>query len=822
MTRDSSQPKHFFISYNKADRAWAEWIGWQLEEAGYATALQAWDFRPGSNFVLEMDRAARLAERTIAVLSPDYIKAVYTQPEWAAAFRLDPTGEGGTLVPVQVRECRHELKGLLRQIISIDLVGLDEPTAREMLLEGIRHERNKPTTAPLFPGSIQRSVPAQPDFPAVLPDIWNLPYPRNPYFTGREDTLKRLHDALTSNKTAALTQLQAISGLGGIGKTQTAVEYAYRYQSDYKAVLWAKADTREILVPDFVTLAGLLNLPEKDAQDQSLAVAAVKRWLQTNRGWLLILDNADDLAMAREFIPPTVKGHILLTTRAEATGRLAQRIDIEKMEPEEGALFLLRRAGVIAQDDPIDKASAPDRAKAKEISQVLDGLPLALDQAGAYIEEVAYSLSDYLNLYRTRRTQLLKRRGGLVADHPEPVATTWSLSFEKVEKANPAAADLLRLCAFLHPDAIPEEIITEGADDLGPTLQPVASDSFELNAAIEELRKFSLLRRDPDAKTLTIHRLVQEVLKDGMDQDVQRQWAERTVRAVNNTFPSPEYETWERCRRCLPHAQACVLLIDQWGMEFTDVVRLLNEVGLYLSDRAQYVEAESLYQRAITIGEKTLGPDHLDLATMLNNLATLYSDQGKDAEAEPLYQRAIAIGEKTLGPEDPLVAIYTNNLASLYSDQGKYGQAEPLYQRAITIGEKTLGPDHPDLATRLSNLANLYSDQGKYTEAEPLYQRAIAIGEKTLGLEHPLVATYLNNLAELYRDQGKDAEAEPLYQRAIAIGEKTLGPGHPELALYLENYADLLRKTNREAEAAQMEARAKAIRTRHAQENPTS
>ncbi len=781
MTQDSSQPKHFFISYNKADRAWAEWIGWQLEEAGYATVLQAWDFRPGSNFVLEMDKATALAERTIAVLSPDYIKAVYTKPEWAAALRLDPTGEDGTLVPVQVRECRHELKGLLRQIISIDLVGQDESTARETLLEGIRHERNKPTTAPLFPGNIQRSVPTQPDFPAVLPDTWNLPYPRNPYFTGREDALKRLHDTLASNKTAALTQPQAISGLGGIGKTQTAVEYAYRYQSDYKAVLWAKADTRETLVPDFVTLAGLLNLPEKDAQDQNLAVAAVRRWLQTHRDWLLILDNADDLAMAREFIPPVVKGHILLTTRAEVMGRLAQRIDIEKMEPEEGALFLLRRAGIIAQDDPIDKASAPDRAKAKEISQILDGLPLALDQAGGYIDETACGFAGYLNLYRTRRTQLLKRRGGLVADHPEPVATTWSLSFEKVEKVNPAAADLLRLCAFLYPDAIPEEIITEGSEHLGLTLQPVVADPFELNAAIEELRKFSLLRRDPDAKTLTIHRLVQEVLKDGMDKDTQRQWAERTVHAVNLAFPSPpEFKMWFQCQRCLPHAQVCRSLIDQWGMEFAEAARLLNAAGYYLSDRAQYAEAESLYQRAIVICEKVLGSEDTNVATCLNNLALLYSEQGKYAEAEPLFQRAIA------------------------------------------IGEKALGPDHPDLATRLSNLANLYWRQGKYAEAEPLLQRAIAIGEKALGPEHPDLATMLNNLALLYKQQGKYAEAEPLYQRAIAIDEKALGPNHPRLATDLENYAALLRKTNREAEAAQMKARAKAIRTKHAQENPTN
>src|SRR6266571_4578428 len=588
----------------------------------------------------------------------------------------------------------------------------------------------------------------------TIKTIWNVPIPRNPLFTGREDILKRLHDTLISNKTVALTQPQAISGLGGIGKTQTAVEYAYRYQSEYKVVLLTKADTRETLVSDFVTLAGLLNLPEKDAQDQSLAVAAVKRWLQTHRDWLLILDNADDLAMAREFIPSTAKGHILLTTRAEATGRLAQHIDIEKMEPEEGALLLLRRAGIIAQDDPIDKASIYDRAKAREISEIMDGLPLALDQAGAYIEEVACSLSDYLNLYRTRRTQLLKRRGKSAADHPEPVATTWSLSFEKVEKAN-SAADLLRLCAFLHPDAIPEEIITEGAEHLGPILQHVANDPFELNAAIEELRKFSLIRRDPETKTLTIHRLVQEVLKDGMDENTQRQWAERTVRAVNRALPYVEFKTWERCKRCLPHAQVCAELIEQWSMEFNEAARLLNQAGEYLQARAQYAEAEALYQHALAIREKTLGAEHPDVAQSLNNLARLYEAQGKYAQAESLYQHALAIREKTLGAEHPDVAQSLNNLARLYDVLGQYERAEPLYLRALVIDEQVPGLDHTSLAIDLNNLALLYYNQGKYAEAEPLYQRALAIDEKTLGPDHPDVATDLNNLALLYQTQGK-------------------------------------------------------------------
>ena len=799
--------RDFFISYNKNDKRWAEWIAYQLEEWGYTTVIQAWDFRPGGNFVLEMHRAAVGTDRTIVVLSQNYLAAEYTQSEWAAAFVKDPKGIERKLVPVRVAQCRPE--GLLASIIYIDLVEKDEPGAVEALSAGISKDRAKPEASPAFPGQ-PLSGPAtgqpKPEFPASLSVRTNVPYSRNPFFTGREDVLKRLRETLVSSGRVAL------SGLGGIGKTQTAVEYAHRYREDYQAVLWAKADPREALVSGFVAIAGVLNLPEKDAQDQNFAVVAVRRWLEFNTDWLLIFDNADDLAMARELIPSGEKGHVLLTTRAQATGAIAQRVEIEQMEPKEGALFLLRRAKLIAKDAPLDQASDTDRRQAEKISSELGGLPLALDQAGAYIEETGSGLSDYLILCRTHGAELLKRRGAMASDHPDPVATTFVLSFEKVENASAAAAELLRFCAFLHPDSIREELINEGASELGPVLQPVAGDSFELNTAIGEILKYSLLRRDPTAKTVDIHRLVQAVLRDGMNGATHRQWAERAVRAVNQAFPAVEVSMWPRCEEFLPHAQACAELIERWNFEFQEAARLLNQTAFYLDERARYAEAESLYMRALAIREKAVGPEHPDVAQSLNNLAALYHAQGRYAEAEPLLQRALAIREKVFGPEHPNVATSLNNLAALYRVQGRYVEAEPLYMRALAIREKVLGPEHPDVASSLNNLAALYHARGRYAEAEPLYMRALAIREKVLGPEHPNVATSLNNLAALYRVQGRNAEAESLYQRALAIFEKVFGPEHPNVATSLNNLAALYRVQGRYVEAEPLLQRALAIR----------
>ena len=303
-----------------------------------------------------------------------------------------------------------------------------------------------------------------------------------------------------------------------------------------------------------------------------------------------------------------------------------------------------------------------------------------------------------------------------------------------MEQLDPLAAELLRCCAFLAPDAIPEQMIVDGASELGTLLQPVAENTLLLDEALGTLLRFSLVQRKRDEHTFSMHRLVQAILRRSMDTAKQRQYAETIVKAINQAFPDVgDYRNWPRCQQYLPHAQVCVELIDTWEFTFSEAGRLLNKLGYYLDDRAQYAEAEPLYERAIAIGEKTLGPEHPNLATYMNNLALLYKTQGKYVEAEPLYQRAIVIGEKTLGPEHPNLASGLNNLATVYDGQGKYAEAEPLYKRAIAIGEKTLGPEHPNLATYINNLALLYKTQGKYEEAESLYQRAIAIDEKTLG-----------------------------------------------------------------------------------------
>jgi len=619
----------------------------------------------------------------------------------------------------------------------------------------------------------------------AAPTYWNVPYRRSLFFTGREDILTQLRDAFTSDTaTIALAQPQAISGLGGIGKTQTAIEYAYRYRDSYQAVFWVRAESPDLLVSDYSTLATLLTLPERNEQDQSQITSAVIRWFDTHDSWLLILDNADELDAVSEYIPSAGKGHILLTTRAQAVGTLAQRIDIDKLSLDDGVTLLLRRIKRLRGNATLESVPTSLRQQAQAIVEAVDCLPLALDQAGAYIEETSCSLSDYLKFYKTRRTKLLRMRGRDVGGHPEPVAATWSLAFENIERANPAAADLLRLCAFLHPDAIPESMIVEGASELGPTLGPIAADELDLNEAIGQLLRYSLVKRDADENVLNMHRLVQAVVRDGMKDDDERVWAERMVKMMNKVFPIVEFKYWDICQRYLPHAQLCYELIQQWHIVSIEAGRLLNNLGDYLQERGNYTD--KVFQLALTV-RQTMGIVDSDLAESFNNLAHIHHVQGKYPEAEQLQLRAIDIWQQTGGPIHLDVATGINNLASIYEDEGKYEQAEKFFQQALDIRTQLLGSSHATVADSLNNLGFLYGRLGRYEQAELMQRQAIVIWEQELGSMHPRVAVGINNLAILCYKSGEKEEAAYLTRKALEIREQIFGPLHPEVAASCNN-----------------------------------
>ena len=735
--------KDFFVSYSKADLRWAEWIAAQLENAGYSTIYQVRDFRPGSNFVVEMDRATADAKRTLAVLSPDYLAALYTHPEWGAAFAQDPTGEKGILVPVRVREC--ELKGLLAQIVYIDFVGRDEAANRVALLAGVGRGGVKPDAEP------------EPRFPGGLPHIWNIPHPRNANFTGREGELRQLRNDLTDGHAAAIVP---IAGLGGAGKTQLALEYAYRHIADYDAVWWLRAEDSATLTADIALLAAPLKLPESGLADQQAAAAAVLAWLGSHPGWLLIFDNARNSASCRDWLPAAGMGHVILTSRDPNWREVARPLRLPRLPRGEAVAFLQRRSGV------------EEAAAAGELCNALGDLPLAIELAAAYIEANPISIADYLARYRGAPGALLD----------DAVAATWEISIARLRTEAAEAIDLLNLIAFLAPDDIDARLLAGRFPD-----------ALQLDRARAGLLRYSLIEVRGGA--VSVHRLVQAATRARLAREaLEREWAEIALKLVNTAFPFNEDkpETWGASAPLLPHALAAAGHCERLGVAPEATCRLLNEVGLYLFNRAQLAGAERSMKRALAIAEKVYGPDHPKVSPYAANMGTILKAQGDLAGALKYARRALAIDGRVYGPDHPKAALRANNIGQILKAQGDLAGAMEYTRRAMAIDERVYGPDHPNVAIRANNIGAILQAQGDLAGALEYTRRALAIDEKIYGPSHPNMATRVNNIGQILKDQGDLAGALEYTRRALAIDEKVYGPEHPEVAIDCNNIGSIL------------------------------
>ena len=794
MTREPGRRHDVFLSHSSSDKSAVEAVAQRLRAEGVEVFLDKWHLIPGDAWQEALEEALEESATCAVFLGPSGISP-WQNKEMRVALEKAAKDRSARVILVLLPGSSEPEEGelsFLRLLTWVDWrAGLEDEDGLRRLIAGIR--RVAPEDVRLAKRISSRSA-------------WNVPHRRNQYFTGRDEILERLHAALNAEGSAALGQ--AISGLGGIGKTQTAVEYCYRYRDDYEAVLWARAETEAELVAGLVEIARVLDLPEKDAQEQEQAVQAVVRWLEEKDSWLLVFDNADTPAMLAPYLPKSPKGHLLLTSRAPNFDVLeVAPLRLELLSAKEAEWFLLER---VRRSDPADR----ERQAARDLAEVVGSLPLALEHAGAYISLHATSFVAYLKSYRSRRLKLLAE--GPLRDYREPVTTTWSLNFDQVAAKSEAAAEVLRVCAFMAPDRIPLEIFVQGAAELGPelseALEGAAEDPSRLDQLLHPLLQYSLLERDPEAGTISIHRVVQEAVRQSLEQAQERTAAEGVVGALVRSYPGPEVDSWPLCERLEPHWVAIAMIINQLKLASEAAGLLLNQAGFYIHARGRYRETTPLYERALAILEHVLGAQHPSVATSLNNLAMLHHAQGDYAKAAPLLERALAIREQVLGAQHADVATGLNNLGLLHYHQGEYAKAAPLLERALAISEQVLGSQHPDVAHSLGNLASLHHAQGDYAEAAPLFERALEISEQVLGSQHPDVATGLNNLAMLHKAQGEFVKAAPLHERALAIREHVLGAQHPNVAESLNNLAGLHHAQGDFAKAAPLLERALAIR----------
>jgi len=457
---------------------------------------------------------------------------------------------------------------------------------------------------------------------------------------------------------AVLNQVAAIAGLGGIGKTQTAVEYAYQYFYDtptYDWVFWVKADTELNLVTGLADIARSLNLAEGNLEELA---ARSRQWLETHERWLLIFDNADQPQWVKPWLPRNPQGRVLLTSRAQRFTSLGIKkpITVKALSLEQSIAFLRDRTNRPELD-------AGELAAVTALATELAGLPLALEQAAAYLQQTGVQFAVYWQYYQQRQLALLEKRTPETGDYPQSVATTWLLNFEAVATESPASVPILQLSTVLAADDIPELVLLRGATELGLV---DCTDELALGEQLAALADFSLIQREQETASYSIHRMVQAVIWHRLTATEQQAWMQRAIAGLNAVFPDvTQFKKWAICGQLVPHVQAIASRPEATALETTDWALLLSRAGYYLNRQGRYSEVEPLYRRSLSIYEQQLGADHPYVATSLNNLASLYQAQGRYSEAEPLYVRSLAIFEQGLGVHHPNTVTVRRNLEQL-------------------------------------------------------------------------------------------------------------------------------------------------------------
>ena len=627
------------------------------------------------------------------------------------------------------------------------------------------------------------------------PLVANLP-PRNPAFTGRGKLLDQLHASLHPGQAAAVVQVQAqaLHGLGGVGKTQLALEYAYRHASDYDLIWWVTAEQPAAIPTHLVALARRLGIPESPEQAETVQVL----WdaLRSRDRWLLIFDNAEDLRDLRPWWPPS-SGRLLVTSRIPTWTGLAAAIPVDVLSRAEAVAFLRRR---LNSDDP---AFA-------ELAETLGDLPLALEQAAAYLDETATAVNDYLDLLATHARELFQR--GRPATTDQTIATTWAASLDRIRTRSAAAEDLLCLCAFLAPDDLPHSLLTDHHDVLPDPLAAAVRDRLGFQQMLGAVRRYSLVTVTGDA--VSMHRLVQAVIRDGLAPDEQRSWATVALHLILAGFPEDVDNATDgpTAMRLLAHA---LTVTSHPAPKVTDpeaTVSLLNRVGEYVWGRADYHQAKELYEQATSIAADRLGPDHPITAWSLHNLAHTLDDQGHPDTARTVFERALAVDEAQLGPGHLATAHILHNLSDVLTDLGELDHARTLLQQALVVYEARLDANHPEVAVVLTKLATVLAEQGELARARALHERALRIREARLGSDHPLTAWSLTSLGAVLHQQGDLARARTLHEHALAIYETRLSPDPPYTAKNLTNLGALLHAQGALGAAQTCHERALAIR----------
>ncbi|MGW1391033.1 FxSxx-COOH system tetratricopeptide repeat protein [Streptomyces nigra] len=776
----TDQAQHFFISYAGTDRAWAEWVGWHLEQAGHQVILDVWDWRTGDNLVQRMDEALKRADAVIALFSTAYFEDErWTTEEWTAAV-----AHRDRLIPLALEPLTtNDLPQILAVKLRKDLHGLDETAAQIALHEAV-NSGSRPTAPPLFPGTVPVTAPmsmagqSRPRLPgsAGQPEVWSVRR-RNPDFAGRETEMAHLRECFVKGSKSVP---QVVHGMGGVGKSQLALEYAHRFAGQYDLVWWIDAEQPDEIPVRYTELADRLGIAKPDAGAEANARALLSH-LDNHGRWLLILDNAEDPDQIEPWLTQG-PGHTLITSRNPNWAGTARSTPLNVFTRTDSLTYLQGRVDGMTAD------------QADILAADLGDLPLALAQAAGVIAHGGMSLDLYQQLLATNTTQLLEKGGA--PGYPAPVAATVTIAVNRLTEHHLDAVALLHIVALFGPEPIRNAWLESVRPQLA-TIPGNPDDPMWLHEALSPLSRYGLARTE--SGSFQVHRLTQAVLRDQMppDQAVAIRKDAVIVLAAGNPGDPQRPDFWPGWAALTPHLTSHHLA----AVEQPELRSTLLDAAHYLIRSGQTRSACELTTVAYTAWATELGQDHPDTLTSAQFLGHATADLGEHTKARRVIEDTLARRRRTLGDDHPDTLQSANDLASALHNLDEDAESRRMDEDTLARRRRTLGDDHPETLQSAHNLAATLHKLGEHAESRRMDEDTLARRRRTLGDDHPYTLGSAHSLAATLHALGEHAEARRMDEDTLARRRRTLGDDHPDTLRSAHSLAATLYALGEHAEA---------------------
>jgi len=749
-----SKKKDFFISYTSNDKDIALWIASVLEESGFSTVIQSWDFRPGNNFILEMQKAAISTNKTLALLSNDYLTSPFTQAEWAAAFSIDPTGEKEVLIPIRIKECTPS--GILSNIIYIDLLGLGKEEAKIKLLNELETPRTRKKA----------------DFPHE--NIFLIPHNRNSFFTGRDELLNLISATLNKKNIVSITPKNTV--VSGIGKSHLAIEYAYRYSYQYNLICWINSESIISVEQDFVKMYDKIAQSKDSENDINNQMASISSFLKTNKSWLLVFDNVINFDSISKYLPNPVNGHIIITSRKSCIEENIENIKIDTMNDAEAIEYLQK---VTRLTDPIN---------AQKLSRMLLNLPLALEQAGFYLKSTGRTFTHYINLFKKNDFNVSERNNSY--KYIDIGNVSLNIATEELKSEMPVSIDLLYFLALFAPDNIPIDFFSYKAADTPDDLSGLFKDPLLLDNAICLINNFSLIKCYDNQ--ISIHRLFRSSIQKSLKPEKRINYVKFAGRLLNvrYVFSEENYHTWKSCLSLNEHVASVIAFAKLNKIYTKTLVDLSYNSGYCLRVMQMCDLSENILSYCIDAAQEVLDKNDYQLSLIYNEMGNLFlrraiilSDlnqitQKEDVEKNEYCYNAISFLEKSLniaktanGDKSVSVGVRLNNLAVAYIDLKLFDKAETSLENALEIYEIHGKAYLNEICSTLGNLSVLYHQRRNFTKAIETAKKEISYRIENNNYYSHYNSTGHHNLSIMYSDIKDYNESIKHIKEAISIND---------------------------------------------------